>query len=192
MGVIMKIKFLVSVAAATLVAIAAPASAATTLTVTYTGNLTGVNTTFNVPYDQAVVLTGITTAEDAADGSFSFSSFSANYSGNINTVTNASGQVTGGGSVFRIFTGGSVFADFNLTGNPIFATGTNYAVTVSGGEPITGAFGTAVITGGAGVLRGELAVAAVPEPATWAMMIGGFGVLGAAARRRTRTSITYA
>lgn len=31
---------------------------------------------------------------------------------------------------------------------------------------------------------------AVPEPATWAMMIAGFGLLGAAARRQTR--ITYA
>jgi hypothetical protein len=34
--------------------------------------------------------------------------------------------------------------------------------------------------------------AAVPEPATWAMMIGGFGMLGAAARRRARSSVTYA
>lgn len=33
---------------------------------------------------------------------------------------------------------------------------------------------------------------AVPEPATWAMMIGGFGMLGAAARRRSRATITYA
>jgi len=33
---------------------------------------------------------------------------------------------------------------------------------------------------------------AVPEPATWAMMLGGFGVLGAAARRRQRTAITCA
>ena len=42
----------------------------------------------------------------------------------------------------------------------------------------------AVIGAGAGT--------AVPEPATWAMMIGGFGLLGAAARRRVRTSVTYA
>jgi opacity protein-like surface antigen len=37
-------------------------------------------------------------------------------------------------------------------------------------------------------------VAAVPEPATWAMMIAGFGFVGGAMRRRTRTrtSITYA
>jgi hypothetical protein len=35
-------------------------------------------------------------------------------------------------------------------------------------------------------------VPTIPEPATWAMMIGGFGMLGAAARRRTRPSVTYA
>jgi hypothetical protein len=33
---------------------------------------------------------------------------------------------------------------------------------------------------------------AVPEPATWAMMLGGFGLLGAASRRRARTIVTYA
>lgn len=32
---------------------------------------------------------------------------------------------------------------------------------------------------------------AVPEPATWAMMIGGFGLVGAASRRRARTSISF-
>ena len=31
----------------------------------------------------------------------------------------------------------------------------------------------------------SLAVAAVPEPATWAMLITGFGMVGFAARRRT-------
>jgi hypothetical protein len=35
-------------------------------------------------------------------------------------------------------------------------------------------------------------ISAVPEPATWAMMISGFGMAGAALRRRVRTSITYA
>lgn len=36
------------------------------------------------------------------------------------------------------------------------------------------------------------AVAVVPEPATWAMMLGGFGLIGAASRRRIRTAVTYA
>jgi hypothetical protein len=36
-------------------------------------------------------------------------------------------------------------------------------------------------------------IAGVPEPATWAMMIGGFGLVGAFARRRNRnTAIVYA
>lgn len=35
-------------------------------------------------------------------------------------------------------------------------------------------------------------VGAVPEPATWAMMISGFGMLGAAARRRGASQLTYA
>lgn len=34
--------------------------------------------------------------------------------------------------------------------------------------------------------------APVPEPATWAMMVGGFGLLGGAMRRRQRTAVTYA
>lgn len=33
---------------------------------------------------------------------------------------------------------------------------------------------------------------AVPEPATWAMMIAGFGLAGAALRRRPTVSVTYA
>ncbi len=37
-------------------------------------------------------------------------------------------------------------------------------------------------------------ISAVPEPATWAMMIIGFGAIGAAMRRRaaTRTTVAYA
>ena len=34
--------------------------------------------------------------------------------------------------------------------------------------------------------------AAVPESATWAMMVGGFGLLGASMRRSRRTNIVYA
>lgn len=32
----------------------------------------------------------------------------------------------------------------------------------------------------------------VPEPESWALMIGGFGMAGGALRRRQRTSVTYA
>jgi hypothetical protein len=35
-----------------------------------------------------------------------------------------------------------------------------------------------------GEIRGNLTLSAVPEPASWAMMIGGFGLVGASLRRR--------
>jgi hypothetical protein len=38
----------------------------------------------------------------------------------------------------------------------------------------------------------KLVTAPVPEPATWAMMIAGFGLVGAAMRRRQTMTVTYA
>ena len=32
----------------------------------------------------------------------------------------------------------------------------------------------------------------VPEPASWAMMLGGFGLVGGAMRARRKTSVTFA
>jgi hypothetical protein len=38
----------------------------------------------------------------------------------------------------------------------------------------------------------NLAITMVPEPATWAMMISGFGLVGFAARKRRSATVTYA
>ena len=38
----------------------------------------------------------------------------------------------------------------------------------------------------------DSAVTAVPEPAAWALMIGGFGLVGAASRRRAKVATTFA
>jgi hypothetical protein len=43
-----------------------------------------------------------------------------------------------------------------------------------------------------GVAGHAEAVGAVPEPASWAMMVGGFGAIGGAMRARRRTSISFA
>jgi PEP-CTERM motif len=40
--------------------------------------------------------------------------------------------------------------------------------------------------------RAEFATAPVPEPATWAMMIAGFGLVGGAMRRRKAITVSYA
>lgn len=39
---------------------------------------------------------------------------------------------------------------------------------------------------------GEVTIPGIPEPATWAMMIAGFGMVGAAMRRRQKVAVTYA
>ena len=98
---------------------------------------------------------------------------------------------------------GSIVAagDFGFDyGNPAGRFGTGI-VTIDGnnfnliGQPtfnffgIVGATGPVVINfnGGLGIVD-NFSVAAVPEPASWAMLITGFGLVGAAARRR-RTAI---
>lgn len=43
-----------------------------------------------------------------------------------------------------------------------------------------------------GVGRGDGWVIGVPEPGIWAMMLAGFGLIGAAARRRQNVATTYA
>lgn len=48
-------------------------------------------------------------------------------------------------------------------------------------------------TPGASIRTGEPAAAApVPEPATWAMMVAGFGLIGGALRSRRKQAITFA
>jgi hypothetical protein len=54
-------------------------------------------------------------------------------------------------------------------------------------------YGVAV-TNGVDVLNytAGVSIAAVPEPATWAMFIGGFGLIGGAMRRRRKVSVSFA
>lgn len=65
-----------------------------------------------------------------------------------------------------------VTGDFTLSGNYVFAW--------TGGQP-TGSRLASQIK----LLDLPTVAAAVPEPASWALMIGGFGFVGAAMRRRT-------
>lgn len=50
----------------------------------------------------------------------------------------------------------------------------------------------AQIVNGSQDLTFSATITAVPEPANWALMIGGFGLVGGAMRRRARVSVTYA
>lgn len=59
---------------------------------------------------------------------------------------------------------------------------------VGGGDHKINVSGTWGTKGGS--YSGTLNFAPVPEPATWAMMIGGFGLVGGAMRRRSRKFVT--
>ena len=55
-------------------------------------------------------------------------------------------------------------------------------------DGVPGGSNTAVFTLG----QVTVPTAAIPEPATWAMLLGGFGMLGAATRRRNRVARVFA
>ena len=76
-------------------------------------------------------------------------------------------------------------------GNPIVGTRQDFLTGLSGAEgalidPLTGDFLFSTFGGGNQifVISGFLAPPAIPEPATWAMMIAGFGLVGTSVRRR--------
>jgi hypothetical protein len=98
---------------------------------------------------------------------YSFAFFDgANQVGQLN-IGPGEGVVGFGVETFNRF-----FASFRVT---------SVVVTASGGDSLYG-IGEVQFTGGA-------INAAVPEPSTWAMMIGGFALAGAAARRRTARTV---
>ncbi len=82
---------------------------------------------------------------------------------------------------------------FNITGNG--GGNTNWmpqSITfgVNASSTLTfAAIGTSDSLGG---YLDNIALDGVPEPAAWALMIAGFGLVGAASRRRVRTAVTYA
>lgn len=72
---------------------------------------------------------------------------------------------------------------FNSLGGRLTATGTRYS-------SAAGVFATSVDVGTTRYGAGSF-IATVPEPASWALMLGGFGMLGMSMRRR-RNNIVYA
>ena len=103
------------------------------------------------------------------------------------------GNTSGDTSLFGFFQNGQVVWDGPQTFT--FGNGGAFSVALSDATFNEGAFWGlgnhgAHITGTFTLLSDS--TPAVPEPATWAMMIGGFGLIGAAMRRRQKVSVTYA
>lgn len=114
---------------------------------------------------------------------------------------------TGGESGCAIAAGRSLACDYSVAINFAAAGGTEYWLSVVSDVGYPPQWGFETGTGGDGVsyqdffgarspVNSDMAFAltgsgAVPEPATWAMMILGFGVVGAATRRK-RNAMLFA
>lgn len=88
-------------------------------------------------------------------------------------------------------TGDDFFDSFNLgSGDPFQAY--SHSFTASGNGALRFAFGTDSADNiGPLIDNISLNIAPVPEPATWAMMVGGLALAGAALRRR-KTNVSFA
>lgn len=87
---------------------------------------------------------------------------------------------------------GNVFDHFNTTGGVIVTDkfGTNVSFSGNAGTLVSLNGEQFKLSYTAGVDGNDVALLAVPEPSTWAMMVGGFGMLlGVQRMRRSRTNI---
>jgi hypothetical protein len=94
------------------------------------------------------------------------------YLGDLNFTGDVSSSISalGGTTLTAVPLGGPITTTFNLT------PGTTYELAV------TGASGTPFVA------NVSAAVSAAPEPATWALTVFGFGLIGVAMRRARRAS----
>ena len=173
--------FKTAIAAATLALFAAGAGAATVPGATPaagTTNVTWVSGSFN----------------DAVLGTFTFLGAS-NFSGNVGYLSTFTGIFGGQTQQFDLpsvnFTKVSLYSNgtekaSTVTNSFNFANlaAGSYLLKVSGNVQGVG-FGGAPAVGGA---LAQYQVTAVPEPETYAMLLAGLGVMGAIARRRSKTA----
>jgi hypothetical protein len=203
-------------------AFAAPAFAATTLNAGVSGTITtseptpipGVQT-FTLSggftyYNASSNLPQIT-GGDLDQYSFSVTGTSVSYDDLTRTVIygNVTGTIMGYGQVVQTLAPTQLIVAFD----PTFATATVLGTlqstgpvtpqgfpgpidfTPANGAVIAGTYTSFGIPGGGGSFNGTIILAdatAVPEPATWGLMILGAGMAGGAARRRRAVRVTYA
>jgi hypothetical protein len=186
-------KHIVSAALAAAAVLATPAMSAT---VTFTGDTTG-SPVFNRPvvggglsavgtavnYESigfTVDLSGSYTLSLATD----YDSFLVLYSGAFDPASPEDNFLVADDDSLGSFGDAQIIFDL--------AAGTSYfAVATAFDNGVAGPFALTIAGPGTATLIGD--EGAVPEPASWAMMIAGFGLVGGALRRRTvKTSVTFA
>lgn len=183
----MKIKHLALAAAAIAALSATSANAALTV-----GDLISVQYYFpslDDPYSAPNTITYLGAGQVVGDGS-GYSSFSLS----DNSITLMStgnydfNTARFNGPVLTNLTNSTAFAGWTLTSDTI-----GLSDTIIRDNSIAANWQNVFVTTARSAVF-SAPVGAVPEPATWAMMLAGFGMIGFAARRRSmvKTSVTYA
>lgn len=174
------------------------ASAGEAAIVAFTGNV--VNSTPLIPFAPGCpggALISVNPGNSSQTTSSNFGSFGVTISHCVAFPPIPPFSFTGGVFDFSFAGGslsGSYSGDVTPTASPVVVNNvTNYLVTGGTGKfaGASGAFtaiGTLELASGLNIntqaLSGTINAPAVPEPATWAMLIAGFGMVGGAARRR--------
>lgn len=168
-------KGLAAAAAAAVVAICAPAQAETFVITNFDGSFGSFNSVVNGDFDHSwtwevpadgLVSGSVTAARVSALAGITFSLLTLNGQ----ALDNHSAGNTQNFSLDDLFAAaGTQTLRIAGSGHGSYGGSVSYAAFGGGGNP-----------------------APVPEPATWAMLLGGFGVLGMAARRRNKVQVTYA
>lgn len=175
-------KIAMGMAAGALALACAPAANATTFPVGSSHFFLTSGTPFT-PSITAVFFNGFGTST-SFDDLFTFTipqngvgsgSISTSFSGNLNKLT-----------ITNLWINGVSYV--------VPSTGSGQSLTVGGIPILNGVLNTIEVKGftsGSGSYSGTATFQAVPEAATWAMMLGGFGLMGTVLRRR-RTSLIFA
>jgi hypothetical protein len=212
----MKLSIFALTSAATL-ALAAPAGAVTVLTFEGIGNNAPVGNFYAPEYIFSPATLGLIDADSGGSGNFA-NEPSPNtvmfFLDSNNAILDVTNGFTTGFSFFyssstaatvTVFDGaggtGNILAQLNLaaqgfdncTGDPSgqFCNWTAIGVSFTGTAFSIDFGGTANQSGFDNITFGSATPGGVPEPASWAMMIGGLGLVGGAMRRR-RTAVSFA
>ncbi len=139
-------------------------------------------------------LTGSRTATFTLDDSIPDSFTSNALTGDQIFFNNIAGSFGGMAGTADISFGTNLLADLNIQSSNLGFTQLTGAGDLFSGDPANPIFNTGTFSLSGGFTAGaatltitRAAVAAVPEPATWAMMLIGFGAMGMSLRRRRRT-----